>query len=104
MPLTGNKGEWSEISALFKILGDGVVYAGNGEMAKLPDLFFPILKVIRKEEYTYEYAPNEQERRMVVIYREGDEIMRISMERFSSMAEKLLDKIRNAKGRSFSFE
>ena len=32
MPLTGNKGEWSEIYTLFKLLGDGVVYAGNGDM------------------------------------------------------------------------
>lgn len=103
MPLTGNKGEWSEIYTLFKLLGDGVVYAGNGDMEKIPDLFYPILKVIRQEEYTYEYAPREHEHRMVVIYREGEEIMRVSMEQFSSMAERLLDNIRNAKGRSFSF-
>ena len=104
MPLTGNKGEWSEIYTLFKLLGDGVVYAGNGDMEKIPDLFYPILKVIRQEEYTYEYAPKEKEQRMVIIYREGEEIMRVSMERFASMAERLLNEIREAKGPAFSIE
>lgn len=104
MALTGNKGEWSEIYALFKLLGEGVVYAGNGDMEKIPDLFYPILKVIRHEEFLYEYAPKEMDNRMVVIFRDGEEILRVSMNKFSSMAEMLLDKIRTAKGRSFSVQ
>ena len=32
MPITGNKGEWSEIYTLFKLLGDGRVFAGDGNM------------------------------------------------------------------------
>ena len=28
MALSGNKGEWSEIYALFKLLGEGKVHAG----------------------------------------------------------------------------
>ena len=103
MSLKGNKGEWSEIYALFKLLGEGVVYAGNGDMEIIPNLFYPIMKVIRKEECVYEYAPKDQENRMVVIYREGEEIMRLSMERFSTVAAQLLENIRNADGSSFSF-
>ena len=34
-PMTGNKGEWSEIYTLFKLLADGRVHAGDEELNKL---------------------------------------------------------------------
>lgn len=102
MAISGNKGEWSEIYTLFKLLGDGVVYAGNGEMEKIDNLFYPILRVIRQEEKNYQYAPKEDEGRMVVIYEDGVEIMRVSMVRFSETAKRLLYNIQNARGASFS--
>ena len=49
MALTGNKGEWSEIYALFKLLGDGVVYAGDQNLNKIQDLFYPIIMILRQE-------------------------------------------------------
>jgi len=33
--LTGNKGEWSEIYALFKLLGDTVLYPGNENIERI---------------------------------------------------------------------
>ena len=33
--ITGNKGEWSEIYALFKLLGDKELHPGNSEIKKL---------------------------------------------------------------------
>ena len=30
--ITGNKGEWSEIYALFKLLGDKMLYPGDSEI------------------------------------------------------------------------
>ena len=101
MAITGNKGEWSEIYTLFKLLGDGVVYAGNGKMEKIDNLFYPILRVIRREEKEYHYAPTVQDGRMVVVYEDGEEIMRISMARFSEMAGQLLRSIKAAKGAAF---
>lgn len=47
MALSGNKGEWSEIYALFRLLGEGKVHAGDADMNKL-DLYYPILNVIRE--------------------------------------------------------
>lgn len=35
MALTGNKGEWSEIYTLLKLLGEGKVYAGDQHMNKI---------------------------------------------------------------------
>lgn len=102
MAIAGNKGEWSEIYTLFKLLGDGVVYAGNGNMEKIDNLFYPILRVIRQEEKTYHYDPKIQDGRMVVIYEDGVEIMRIAMSRFAQIAGRLLKNIQDAKGASFS--
>ena len=47
--LSGNKGEWSEIYTLFKLLGEGILYAGDGELNKINDLFYPIVSIIRRE-------------------------------------------------------
>ena len=48
MAITGNKGEWSEIYALFKLLGEKQVYAGDGNLNKIEDLFYPIIKILRE--------------------------------------------------------
>lgn len=37
--ITGNKGEWSEIYTLFKLLGDRVIYSGNSSLNKIEELF-----------------------------------------------------------------
>ena len=47
--LTGNKGEWSEIYALFKLLGDKQLFAGDANLNKVEELFYPIIKIIRNE-------------------------------------------------------
>ena len=47
MPLTGNKGEWSEIYTLLKILSDKNIYSGDSELNKVETLLFPIIKIIR---------------------------------------------------------
>ncbi len=100
MVITGNKGEWSEIYTLFKLLGDGKVHAGDADMNKL-DLYYPILNIIRQESQRYEYKP-DTEQHIVVIDEEGNEYARISMDRFLEESTKLLSKIKNAKERTFS--
>ena len=101
--MKGNKGEWSEIYTLFKLLGDGVVYAGNGDMEKIDDLFYPIMRVIRREAETYNYEPRINDNRVVVILNDiGDELMRVSMADFASMAKSLLDSIKTARGSAFA--
>ena len=110
MALSGNKGEWSEIYALFKLLGDGKVHAGDADMNKL-DLYYPILNVIReeskktkkqnKESKKYEYKP-DTEQNIVVIDEDGKEYARISMSKFLEESSKLLEDIRNAKDAAFS--
>lgn len=99
MALTGNKGEWSEIYALFKLLGDGKVYAGDANMNKL-DLYYPILNVIRQESKRYEYRPDIKQS-IVVIDEDGNEYVRISMDKFVAESAKLLSEIKAAKKSAF---
>ena len=74
MPLTGNKGEWSEIYVLLKLLGEKHVYAGDAELNKIEDLFYPILKVLRNEQGNkYEYSINDN---IVIVTEEGEQLLR----------------------------
>ena len=87
--------------ALFRLLGEGKVHAGDADLNKL-DLYYPILNIIREEEKKYEYKPN-QEQNIVVIDEDGNEYARISMDKFMEESTKLLDSIKGA-GSQRSFE
>ena len=99
MALSGNKGEWSEIYTLFKLLGDGKVHAGDADMNKL-ELYYPILNIIREESKRYEYRPNTDQH-IVVIDEDGHEYACISMNRFVQESESLLAEIKSGGSRSF---
>lgn len=47
MAIKGNIGEWSEFYTLIKLLGDGVLYAGDENMEQIKDLFYPIIMILR---------------------------------------------------------
>lgn len=99
MPISGNKGEWSEIYTLFRLLGDGKVYAGDAYLNKL-ELYYPIIDIIRQESKRYDYSPN-QPGDTVVIFEDDQEIARIPMQVFFDTSMQLLYKIRGAKGSAF---
>ena len=94
MALSGNKGEWSEIYALFRLLGEGKVHAGDANMNKL-ELYYPILNIIREETKRYEYKPDIQ-KHIVIINEEGTEMARISMNQFIEESTYLLKSIKAA--------
>lgn len=93
--LSGNKGDWSEIYAFFKILGDKAIYGGDGNLNRVESLLYPILKVIRYElNGSYEYSINDD---LIIVT--GDNIEhRIPVIEFSQKAVELLSLIKSAKG------
>lgn len=99
MALSGNKGEWSEVYALFRLLGEGKVHAGDSNMNKM-DLYYPILNIIREESKKYEYMPDAVND-IVIINEDGEEFARISMGKFLEESNVLLERIKTAKGNSF---
>lgn len=100
--ISGNKGEWSEIYVLFKLLADGKIYAADSELNKLNDIYFPIIKIIREEisGELKEYTTGK----LIDIYINGKKIKSVDRNEFEKESERLLDEICNAKGSAFQIE
>ena len=47
--ISANKGDWSEIYALFYLLTYGKIHAADSHLNSIPDVFFPVLKIFREE-------------------------------------------------------
>ena len=92
MALTGNKGEWSEIYTLLKLLGDGKVYAGDQNLNKIQDLVYPIVMILRQEkEGNFNYLLKEKD--VVIQTLAEEELLRVPASVFLTEAEKLLKAI-----------
>lgn len=93
--ITGNKGEWSEIYALLKLLGDKNLFAGDAALNKIESLFYPIIKIIRDESGgNFEYIIEGD-----IILISGDrEEMRLPVSTFTEEAAKLLASIKGSNG------
>lgn len=105
MGLTGNKGEWSEIYVLLRLLADGRIYAADENLQRLENVYFPILKIIREEKNkekkleTHEYDLKEPGK--VQIFFNGNKLKEMGTEEFSREANYLYHAIKTAKlGRS----
>ena len=49
--ITANKGEWSELYALFKLLCDGELSAGDENLNKINNLIYPVIRILRQEHH-----------------------------------------------------
>lgn len=97
--LTGNKGEWSEIYTLLKIIADKELYAGDKDLNKVESLIFPIIKVLRTESSgTYEYAYDNS----IVVIKNDREEFKIPISEFHKQASNLLNSLKTATGAAFS--
>lgn len=96
--LKGNKGEWSEIYTLLKIIADKKLFAGDSDLNRLENLIFPIIKVLRDESNgTYQYSYDSD---LVIITGEEEEF-RVSIIEFQQKAAFLLSKLRESKSSAF---
>jgi len=97
--ITGNKGEWSEIYTLFKLLGDKQLFLGNKEIEKLEGIVYPILRVLRTENNgDFEYSIKDE----IILISGGKEALKIEITKFKEKAKLLLEKIKSNKERTFS--
>ena len=85
-----------------RLLGDGRLYAANEKLEKIDDMYFPVIKIIRKEvENTrYEYKTGEK----VQIFLNGSLCKEVLKEEFSREADYLFNVILNAKTTTFVAE
>ena len=65
---SGNRGEWSEPYALFKLLADGQLYLGDSQLNKL-GIVMPILSILRQEKnYESSYILNKNSQNIIFTY------------------------------------
>ena len=95
--LKGNIGEWSEPYALFKLISDGKLYLGTDDFKKIEDMYYPILKVIRREKDRDISFIKEDDK---VHITDGISQFSIPLITFSKNAIICLDKIKASKKKS----
>ena len=91
---TGNKGEWSEVYAHFKILEEGFLYPADKNMQRLKANKIPVIRILRHDapdkekpkEVTYSVCQNEKLVRIVV---GGVAFLDIKQTEFGKQAEAL---------------
>lgn len=97
--INGNKGEWSEIYTLLKVIADKKLHAGDGELNKIENLIFPVIKVLRDESNgTFEFSYDND----LVIVKNNEKEIRISINKFQEQAHFLLTELKEKTGASFS--
>lgn len=97
--MKGNKGEWSEIYTLLKIIADKKLFAGNSDLKKVENLLFPIIKIFREESKgTYQYSYEDD----LVIIDGCEEVFKIPIGEFAKNTILLLQKLQETTAATFS--
>ncbi len=97
--ITGNKGEWSEIYALFKLLGDKQLFLGDKDIEKLEGLVYPIIKILRSENNgDFEYSIKDE----LILISGNEQVLKIPIDEFKAKALFLLKAIKENRERTFS--
>lgn len=99
--ITGNKGEWSELYAFFRLAAEGRLYAANADINRIDEVYYDILKIIRLQtDGNWEYYRDKDI--VVISANSGEPILRISTEEFSHYADILFKDIKDSVGSSFA--
>lgn len=98
--IQGNKGEWSEVYVLFKVLGEKRIYAGDDKLQKLADVFYPVLNIIRyAQDNKIDFSYHDD---LVFIKSNGDFITSIPVNTLAEQATNTLNEIKAGTGASFA--
>lgn len=89
MTLKGNKGEWSELYAFFKLLAEGYLYCGDEKLNRYNDIFFPILEIFKDNSINRNSYKVQHDKKSIFITGESLNI-EIPQEKFNQEASKLL--------------
>ena len=100
--IAGNKGEWSELYVLLRLLADGKIYAADADLRKLEQVYSPILTIFRQELESgrMEYRLSEKKRE-VTLYWNGDKIKSISSDVLAAYADAFYEGILSGSRASF---
>lgn len=99
-PMRGNKGEWSELYALLKLLADGKIKADIQNQ----DCWLPVLQVFREETDTFKLKFQRSQKDSVELYLNGDLVRSIKSSELADMAEKILSGITGGNDSAFEID
>ena len=103
--ITGNKGEWSELYALIKLLSLERLYAADENVNRLENIYFPILKILRSEnnETDIEYVIQSEDG-SVEVHCDHETIRTVPHDALRRMASYLYSSINQGTNRAFEIE
>lgn len=99
--IKGNKGEWSEVYVLLRLLAYGKLYAADDNIKKVKDVYFPILKILREEIKNKKMEYKISSEKKVEVYLNGKKLEEISREIINQEADFLYEQIMEGSNRAF---
>lgn len=102
MALSGNKGEWSEIYVVLKLLADKKLFSADRDMQKIATVFYPILKILReefKDSSKVEYVVNGNIK--IIDGKTQDQLLEVSTREFIEQADAFFKILNEKKSSSF---
>lgn len=104
--LSGNKGEWSEIYVLFRLLEIGKLFAADADLNKMDGIFYNIINIIRSENIgNLSFEINSTENTISIIKTDTqDTLLTVDRSKFKDAADKLYIEIINSQTSSFSVD
>ena len=103
MRITGNRGEWSELYALIKLMQTGKLYAADETVKRVDDMYFPILRILRNHN-TPEQIDFIIHDDNVDVLMSGEEVSSIDKCYLEHLARLLFEGIRIGSDRSFEID
>ena len=104
MKLTGNKGEWSELYVLIRLLADGKLLPAN-DIADSQNLYLPILRIFRSEDAAHQVEYRISRQDFIELYLNDSFVRKISTTDLAKEAKFFLDAIIHGKGKgSFTID
>ena len=100
MPTTGNKGEWSEIYVLLRLLSDLKLFSADENLNKT-DSFLNIISIKRNDNGEFKYFP-QRGNVNVIDASTNETIFSISTSELSVLSKKIFNQIKAGRGSSFS--
>ena len=101
--ITANKGEWSELYALFKLLCDGELSAGDENLNKINNLIYPVIRILRQEHHhLFTYLPHKSEG-IVEILR-GEDVFQIPLQELRDITQFCWQNYRKSKRHHLLFQ
>lgn len=103
MSLSGNKGEWSEVYVLLKLVAEKKLYLGDENLNKIEDAFYEILEILRgqnDEVVRYEYDSDDS---LIVKIHTSQDVSEAKIDDFNDYAVKLYTSIMESGKGSLEF-